>query len=222
MIVRSAAVVATFLALAFFGTSASAFFAAPPTKAPAVGGDAENPTGADHGKDHGHEQRLHGEPQPQESIHWDPYLFLFTLVLFLVMLYLLNRYAWQPILANLAERDRRVDEIVRQAEIANEDLQRLKLDMDKSLAAAHEEVRKTLDQVRADASKDAEELMNRAKEEAAAERAQALAAVEQAKREAQASLRDASIDLATKMAGKFVDRPLDAGTVRRLADGGTR
>jgi len=221
MIVRPAAFVAAFVALAFFGTSAAAFAAAPPTKGPASGAEQKTAPHGDEGHG-GHEQRLHGEPQPEQSIAWDTALFLFTLVLFLVSLYLLNEYAWQPILKNLEMRDQRVDEIVRQAEIANEDLQRLKLDMDKSLAAAHEEVRKTLDQVRADASKEAEVMLTKAKADAAAERVQALAEVEAAKLEAQDSLRETSIEMATKMAGKFVDRPLDAASVRKLADGGLR
>jgi F-type H+-transporting ATPase subunit b len=215
MVVRSTAVVATFLVVALVGARAGAFDVAkmgaakqPPQPAHAAADHGD----ADHG---GHDQRLYGHPQPQESIPLDPYLFFFVLVLFLVLMYLLNRYAWQPILAQLADRDRRVDEAIRQAEIAREEMQRLSLETDKSLAAAHEEIRKTLDQVRADASKDADAMLDRAKDEAVAERTRALAAVEEAKRSAQDSLREASIELAGRMAGKIVDRPLDASAVRK-------
>lgn len=225
MIVRSAAFVAAIFAFALPGAPAAAYDigktgpAKPLQKAEHAEGAHDEGGHAGHGS---HVQRLHGEPQPEDSIAWDPYLFFFTLVLFLVMLYLLNQYAWQPILKNMEEREQRVDEIIRQAEIANEDLQRLKLEMDKSLAASHEEIRKTLDQVRADASKEAEEMLTRAKEEAAADRARALAAVETTKKDAQESLREASLELAMKMAGKFVDRPLNPAMVRQHADGGTR
>jgi F0F1-type ATP synthase membrane subunit b/b' len=58
-------------------------------------------------------------------------------------------------------------------------------------------------------------MLARAKDEAIAERARALEAVEQAKRDAQALLQEASVDLATRMAGKIVDRPLDASAVRK-------
>jgi F-type H+-transporting ATPase subunit b len=220
MVLRSTAVVAAFLALALVGARAVAFDVAkmgatkqPPQPAHAAAAHGD----ADHG---GHDQRLYGHPQPQESIPLDPYLFFFVLVLFLVLLFLLNQYVWQPILAQLAERDRRIDEAIRQAEIAREEMQRLSLETDKSLAAAHDEVRKTLDQVRAEASKDAEAMLARAKDEATAERTRALASVEQAKQDAEDSLREASVELAARMAGKIVDRPLDASAVRKHVTGG--
>jgi len=222
MSVRPTALLTALAALAFFGTPAMGFDrkkGGEPKNFDAADRAAEEyheaRRGPDHGDHGGHEQRLYGQPQPQDSIPLDPYLFFFTLVLFLGLLYLLNRYAWQPILFHLSERDKRIDEAVRQAEIAGEEMQRLRVEMDKSLAAAHDEVRKTLDQVRADASKDSDALLTKAKEEAAAERSKALEAVEQAKREAQDSLREASVQLAAQMAGKVADRPLDAAAVRK-------
>ena len=216
---RSAAAILIFVVAAFFGTQARAFDRAklsPDGKAAAPAKAAAG-HGAAHSDDHGHEQRLYGHPQPEGPIQWDPWLFLFTLVLFLVLLYLLNQYAWQPILFHLAERDRRIDEAVRQAEITREEMLRLSLQTDKDLAAAHEEVRNMLDQVRAEASKDADDMLTRAKEEAAAERAQALKAVEQAKNEAQETLREASVGLAAQMAGKIANRTIDTAQVRKYS-----
>jgi F-type H+-transporting ATPase subunit b len=217
--VRSIAAISVFVVAAFFGTQARAYDRAkvsPDAKGAAVA-KADAGHEAAHGEGHGHAQRLYGHPQPEGPIQWDPWLFLFTLVLFLLLLYLLNQYAWQPILFHLAERDRRIDEAVRQAEISREEMQRLSLQTDKDLAAAHEEVRKMLDQVRAEASKDADDMLARAKEEAAAERTQALAAVERAKSEAQDSLREASVGLAAQMAGKIANRNIDTAQVRKYS-----
>jgi F-type H+-transporting ATPase subunit b len=217
--VRSVAAISVFVVAAFFGTQARAFDRAKisPDAKGAAAAKADAGHAAAHGDDHGHEQRLYGDPQPTGPIQWDPWLFLFTLVLFLMLLYLLNQYAWQPILFHLAERDRRIDEAVRQAEITREEMQRLSLQTDKDLAAAHEEVRKMLDEVRAEASKDADDMLNRAKEEAAAERTQALKSVEQAKNEAQETLRKASVGLAAQMAGKIANRTIDAAQVRKYS-----
>lgn len=209
---RSAAAILVVSVVAVFGSPARAFDV---KKASDSKAQPEAKAAAHSDGGHGHDQRLYGDPQPTESISWDPYLFFFTLVLFLVLLYVLNQYAWQPILFHLADRDRRIDEAVRQAEITREEMQRLTLETDKNLAAAHEEVRKTLDQVRAEASKEADEMLARAREEAAAQRASALAAVEQAKNAAQDSLREASVALASQMAGKIADRTIDTATVRQ-------
>ena len=217
MIVRSAAAMVIFVVVAFFGTSARAFDRA--KVSPDAKDAAPKAAAAEH-HDHSHEQRLYGQDQPKDPIQWDPYLFVFTLVLFLTTLYVLNKYAWQPILFHLAERDRRIDEAVRQAEIAREEMQRLSLQTDKDLAAAHEEVRKMLDQVRAEASKDADDMLARAKEEAAAERAKALDAVERAKNDATDSLREASVGLAAQMAGKIANRTIDTASVRQYAPEG--
>ena len=217
MLLRSAAICLALVAGALWSAAADA--AAPDVKK--AGGKTELPRSnadAGHGKadeHHGHEQRLRGDKQPEDPIGFDLILFVFTLVLFLLLLYLLNQYAWQPILQHFAERDRRVDEAVRQAQIAREEMQRLSMEADKSLAAAHEEVRKTLDQVRAEASKDAESMLTRAKEEAAKERADTIASIEQAKEEAKASLQDASVKLAAQMAGKIAERPIDASSIRK-------
>jgi len=221
--VRSAVAILVISVVAVFGSQARAFDV---KKAPGsgeapksrIGGVEHKPVASEH--DHAHEQRLYGQPQPTEPIQWDPYLFFFTLVLFLGLLYFLNQYAWQPILFHLEDRDRRIDEAVRQAEITREEMQRLTLETDKNLAAAHEEVRKTLDQVRAEASKEADDMLARAREEAAAERANALTAVEQAKAGAQDSLREASVALAAQMAGKIANRTIDTASVRKYVQEG--
>jgi F-type H+-transporting ATPase subunit b len=160
-------------------------------------------------------QTLRGGPQPQDAIGFDPVLFGFTLVLFLGLLFVLDKIAWQPLLASLEEREKRIAQIANEAENVRAEMQAFMAKSDKELAASHDEVRRMLDKVRAEATQESEAMLARAKEDAAAERTKALADIDAAKREALAEVGERSAALAAKMVGKFANRPVDANAVRR-------
>jgi F-type H+-transporting ATPase subunit b len=166
-------------------------------------------------KDHGHHQTLREGPQPSDPISIDWILMGWTLVIFLALLALTNQWAWQPLLAAIQDREKRIADILTEAENLNTEARLLQAQNDRELAAAHDEVRRLLDQVRAEAGKESEAMLVNAKEQAAAERENAIREIEAAKKEALASLDQTSAGLAAKMVSKFVGRPVEASAIRR-------
>jgi F-type H+-transporting ATPase subunit b len=184
----------------------------------AASGFASDPAGehgsaADHA--HHHEQTLRGGPQPQDPISIDMILMLWTLVLFLALLFVGTQVAWQPLLGLIQDREKRIADILTEAENLKSEARLLREQNDRELAVAHDEVRRLLDQVRAEAGKESESLLAAAKDRIAKERESAIQEVEEAKRVALASLDQTSAGLAARMVSKFVGRSVDPSAVRR-------
>ncbi len=108
-------------------------------------------------------------------------------VAFLIVLFILGKFAWPAILKGLKEREQSIQEALDAAKEAQEQMKRLKLDNDKMLKEAMEE----RDTILAEARKMKDKLINEAKEKAAKEAAGIVeSAKEKINQEKVAALRD--------------------------------
>lgn len=55
----------------------------------------------------------------------NPGLIFWTLISFLILLFLLKKYAWKPILGAITERENSIEEALNKAELAKEEMSRL-------------------------------------------------------------------------------------------------
>ena len=69
----------------------------------------------------------------------DTGLFLFQLVAFLLLLLLLGKYAWKPILAGLKEREETIENQLASAEKAKQEMESLNAENERLLAEARQE-----------------------------------------------------------------------------------
>jgi F-type H+-transporting ATPase subunit b len=86
-------------------------------------------------------------------------------VAFLIVLFILGKFAWPAILKGLKEREQSIQEALDAAKEAQEQMKRLKLDNDKMLKEAMEE----RDAILAEARKMKDKIINEAKEKATRE-----------------------------------------------------
>jgi F-type H+-transporting ATPase subunit b len=86
-------------------------------------------------------------------------------VAFLIVLFILGKFAWPAILKGLKEREQSIQEALDAAKEAQEQMKRLKLDNDKMLKEAMEE----RDAILAEARKMKDKIINEAKEKATQE-----------------------------------------------------
>ncbi len=108
-------------------------------------------------------------------------------VAFLIVLFILGKFAWPAILKGLKEREQSIQEALDAAKEAQEQMKRLKLDNDKMLKEAMEE----RDAILAEARKMKDKLINEAKEKATKEAAGIVeSAKEKINQEKVAALRD--------------------------------
>src|SRR6185295_573873 len=96
----------------------------------------------------------------------DPGLYIWTIVTFLVLLVLLTKFAWKPLLAALEERRKTIAAAVDDARQARESLDRAQQDSAKVMAAARVEAEGLVTRVRSDADRLRQELRDKAVGEA--------------------------------------------------------
>src|SRR5256712_11629732 len=96
----------------------------------------------------------------------DPGLFIWTIITFLVLLALLAKFAWKPLLQALESRQERILKSLDDAEKARQELERLQQESAKIMQQARIEAESIVAQTRTDAERLREELKQKAKEEA--------------------------------------------------------
>jgi F-type H+-transporting ATPase subunit b len=141
-----------------------------------------------------------------------------TIVVFFLVLFVLAKTAWKPILKGLAAREEAIRASVEAAERANEESRRLREDFERRIAHAADEARKIVEEGRKDALALGARIESEAAAEADAGRRRALQDIELARDAALKELHDRVAVLATEVAGKIVEEHLDPAKHRRLVD----
>jgi F-type H+-transporting ATPase subunit b len=139
-----------------------------------------------------------------------------TFVVFLVLLAILWRFAWGPIVAALERREEMVANHIREAERNHEEAKLLLAEYERKLAGAANEVRELMEEARRDAEHTKQEILAEAKTAAEAEKARALRDIDLAADAAVESLRERSVELAVELAGKIVQAQLTKADHARL------
>lgn len=139
-----------------------------------------------------------------------------TVVIFLLLLFVLAKFAFPPILGYAAAREKRIQDALDAARQERENAERMIEEQRQALLHARDEAQrvvadaqKAAERVRREmldkARSEQEELIQRARNEIEAERARAVD-----------SLRKEAVDLAIAAASKLVERRLDSQEDRRL------
>ena len=131
-------------------------------------------------------------------ISFDPGLIIWTTIIFTILLIVLKRFAWKPILSAVEERNKSIDEALKLAEKAKEEMQAVQADNKRILQEARAEKEALL----AEAKKTASEMINQAKEGAQSE---ADKIMQQAQEAIQAEKEAALKDLKTQVADLSLD-----------------
>jgi F-type H+-transporting ATPase subunit b len=143
-------------------------------------------------------------------------LALYTLAVFSLLLWILWKFAWDPIMAALETREKHIHGEIAEAERANAEAKRLLAEHDRKLAEVQNEVRAILDEARRDAQHTQDEILKQAQAEAQATRERAVREIEQAKDHALQELFHQAADVATEIAGQIVRRSLNPQDHRDL------
>jgi F-type H+-transporting ATPase subunit b len=146
-------------------------------------------------------------------------LIFWQLVIFLLVLFLLGKFAWRPILLSLKEREDTIDNALRMADQAKIEMQQLKAGNEKLLADARHERDRMMQEatVMANQHRDAEKV--RATEEANRIISQAREAIQQEKNAALAEVKNTAAKLSVDIAERVLRRELsDPAAQTQLVD----
>src|SRR5205809_7903385 len=136
----------------------------------------------------------------------DPGLFIWTIVTFLVLLALLAKFAWRPLLQALESRQERIRNSLEDAERARQELERLQQESAKMMQQARIEAESIVTQTRADAERLREELKQKAKDEADKILRNAQQQIQLQTRQAIQQIRHEVADIAVLLASKLLER----------------
>lgn len=173
----------------------------------------ESTTKTEHADAHG---KKPGIEQQFGLTRWD--LGIFTLVVFVLLLAILGKYAWGPMLSGLDAREAGLHKVHADAETARGEAQKALDEIKARLSKAHEEVRAMLDEARRDGQAVKDQLKADAAADIQSERARGLKEIEMARDQALQDIYKQSVQLASLLSTKAIKRELTPGDHSRLVD----
>ena len=148
----------------------------------------------------------------------DPGLFIWTIATFLVLVALLAKFAWRPLLEALDRRQESIRKSLEDAQKARQELERLGVESQRILAAARTEAEQILSSTRSDANRFREELKQKAQTEAAGIVKNAERQIELETARALQQIRTEAVDLSVTIASKLLERNLSKADNDRLIE----
>jgi F-type H+-transporting ATPase subunit b len=146
----------------------------------------------------------------------DPGLYIWTIVTFLVLLGLLARFAWRPLLDALEQRELAIKKSLDDARQAKEELQRVQVESQRILSEARAEAGEIVSRTRADAARFADEMKQKARTDAEALVKHAERQIEMQTARAVETIRHEAVDLSVAIASKILRRDISKEDNERL------
>jgi F-type H+-transporting ATPase subunit b len=148
----------------------------------------------------------------------DPGLFIWTILTFLVLVALLAKFAWRPLLQALDNRQQAIRKSLDDADRAKQELERLHQESAKIVAQARVEAESIISRSRADAERLREEMKQAARTEAATIVRNAERQIQLETEHARQQIRREAVDLSVMIASKLIRRNISKEDNERLID----
>lgn len=137
---------------------------------------------------------------------------------FLLLLFVLRKFAWRPILTLLDERQARIKQDLDEAAKQKEEMVRLKEDYSTRIAKIEEEARAKIQQSVHDGKRIAMEIQEEARTQAHEVVAKSKETIELEIAKAKVTLRDEVVGMAIRSVERILGQKLDDKTDKRLVD----
>jgi len=148
----------------------------------------------------------------------DPGLFIWTVITFLVLLALLAKFAWRPLLEALEQRQESIRKSLDDAQRARQELEQIHQESARILGTARTEAEAIVASTRADAERLREELKQKARTEAANLVKSAERQIEMETARALQQIRHEAVDLSVAIASKLIRKNITREDNERLID----
>ena len=149
-------------------------------------------------------------------VQLDPGLYIWTIATFLVLLTLLAKFAWGPLLKALDDRQALIRKSLEDAQQARQELERVQHESAQLIARARVDADAIVSQSRADAERLRQELRDTARIEAAAILRNAEKQIDLQTLQAVRQIRSEAVDLSVMIASKILQRNVSKEDNERL------
>ena len=148
----------------------------------------------------------------------DPGLFIWTILTFLVLLTLLAKFAWGPLLRALDDRQETIRKSLDDAQLAKQELERLQQESAQIIRQARIDAEAVIVQSRTDAARLKEEMRQKARTEADAIVRNAERHIQLETQRALQQIRHEAVDMSVMIASKILRRNLSKEDNEKLIE----
>ena len=141
-----------------------------------------------------------------------------TLIIFVVLLFVLSRYAFKPLTAAVEAREKHLEEMIQSAKADREEAARLLAEQQKALDASRADAQRVVAESRITADKLRNEMIEQTKQQQRELLERARGEIDNERKRAITDLRREAVDLALAGASRLVERNLDDQTNRSLVE----
>lgn len=160
----------------------------------------------------------HGHSEDKATVIFAPALdlALWTLLVFLMLLFVLNRFAWKPMLAGLQKREQTIRAAMDEAKLAQKETAKIREELQAERDKNAREIAKIMDEARRDAENLKQEIREQANAEIQSERKRLRNEIEVAKDQALHDLWSQTAQLATLISAKAIRKSMTGEDQTRL------
>lgn len=148
----------------------------------------------------------------------NPGLILWTIITFILLLFILGKVAWKPLMSALQAREQGIRDALLKAEEARKESERLLAENTMAVKRANEETSRILKEGRDLAEQMKNEIVAKAHESTKTMMEQAKEDIQREKETALLQLKNEVADLAVNAAEKIIDETLDEAKQKKLVD----
>lgn len=143
---------------------------------------------------------------------------IWSVVNFAILLWILNKFLYKPLLGMINAREQEVKENLTKAAEDRAEAERLRKEFTEQVAKAQQQAQSIISEATRNAQQEAERILTSAREKAAQDLERAQETIRVEKERALAELRQEVADLAVAVAGKVIERSLTDADHTRLAE----
>ena len=165
-----------------------------------------------------HENSIHEGGWMEKWLSFDPGLFMWTIVTFLIVLLILKWKAWGPLMNTLDKREEDIKNALLAADKAKEDAEKASQDYEELVKKARIEAQQIISDSKIAGDRVKNEIESVAKENAEEMIEKAKIQIESESQEAMQKIKSTVVDLSIEAAAKIIEKNLDSEDNRKLVD----
>ena len=150
------------------------------------------------------------------EVHGGP--LLWSVITFLLLLLVLSKVAWGPIISALESREKEIRDALDSAALAKEDAEKATSDYEKIKQEAHSEAQTILAEAKSIKEKMITDAVDEAKKKAEIETQNAVQSINAEKEKAVNEIKSAAVELSIQAASKLIEKNLDDNDNRKLVN----
>ena len=166
----------------------------------------------------GQSDAARGDGWMEKWLSFDPGLFMWTIVTFLIVLMLLKWKAWGPLMSVLDKRAEDINNALSAADRAKEDAEKASQDYEKLVQKAHSEAQQIIADSKAAGEKVKNDIESVARENAEKMIGKAKTQIEAESQKALQEIKSSVVDLSIEAAEKIIEKNLDSEDNRKLVE----